>query len=84
MLDVARAGSMSNCSGSNFPALKFRANPSLIPEDSFLDMHLKIENVSIEDLDAEGLSHYDEFGNFTKEYEAMLNKQHAEGIIKYT
>lgn len=75
---------MSNCSGSNFPTLKFRPNPSLIPEDSVLDMHVKIENVSTEDLDDQRLSHYNEFGNFTQEYEAMLNKQHAEGIIKYT
>lgn len=72
VLDIVEAGSMSSGSGNNSLALRFRANPELIPEESDLANHLrslKINMLQVEDFELED---FDAVGNYTEK-----NKVHG-------
>lgn len=60
---------MFDFSGLNFPYLKFKANSSLIPEDSQLaECILKFKYAGIQDLDNVELVNFAEFSNYNQAF----------------
>lgn len=64
----ADEGSMACCSGSNGP-LKFKSNPSLIPENLDLAKYIIHFKCSlIQDIDDDDLLSFDELGNWSQTF----------------
>lgn len=69
---------MFECSGLNFSFLEFRANPSLMPKDLVLYLHLQIEKVRIQVLDHEVLRRVNGLDDLNQEYTDSLMRQMEE------